>query len=70
VKGNKGCLVLQIVKSIRSLREIHSLETLLRTPAFNKTLVYCQAKAELLIALSFPPSLSPPKAAVTARQSH
>lgn len=57
VKRNKG-LVLQIVKSIRSLRESHSLETLLSIPAFNKTSVYCKAKAELPSALTFPPSLS------------
>lgn len=59
VKRNKGSL-LQIVKSVRSLRETHGLETLLSTFAFNKTLVYCKAKLNCWVPwLSHPPS--PPK---------
>lgn len=44
VKRSKR-VVLQIVKSIRSLRDSHILGALLRIPAFNKTLVYCKEKS-------------------------
>lgn len=65
VKINRG-LVLQIVKSVRSLMENHRFETFLSILAFNKTLVCYKAKAKLPSALTFPPLLSPPKAAITA----
>lgn len=69
LKRNKD-LVLQIVKSIRSLRESNSLETFSSFPAFNKTLVHCKAKAELPSALTFPPSLSLPPKQLSLQGSH
>lgn len=60
VKRNKG-LVLQRVKSIRSLRDSHILEALLRVPAFNKTFVYCKEKSWSAECPDFPTLPLPPK---------
>lgn len=48
VKRNKG-LMLQIVRFVRSLKESYNLETVLSTPAFNKTSACCKLKGELLV---------------------